>query len=134
MKSGVVMSSNRGAEGSALAEDRSRREFYGRRGPYNEAVATHGELRLLMSEIRKWLAGVYGPLPAEITLLVKPSEFEHAVLAGLSDGELVTRARALLGEAHRVTNELLLRHPDEMRLINNLTTYSSTLSAMLPKA
>jgi len=51
-----------------------------------------------------------------------------------SDGELVARARALLGEAHRVANELLLRHPDETRLINNLTTYSATLSAMFPKA
>ena len=87
-----------------------------------------------MSEIRKWRAGVYGPLPAGVTLLIKPSDLEHAVLAGLSDGELVTRARALLGEARRVTNELLLRHPDETRLINNLTTYPSTLAAMLPKA
>ena len=87
-----------------------------------------------MSEIRKWLAGVYGPLPAGVTLLIKPSDFEHAVLAGLSDGELITRARALLADAHRVTNELLLRHPDETRLINNLITHSSTLSATLPKA
>jgi hypothetical protein len=103
-------------------------------GAYNKTVATYSDLRLLMSEIRKWLAGVYGPLLAGVTLLIMPSDFEHAVVAGLSDGELVTRARALLGEAHRVTNELLLRHPDETRLINNLTTYSSTLSAMLPKA
>ena len=42
------------------------------------------ELIPLMGEIRKWLAGGYGPL----TLLIKPAEFETAVLGSLSDEEV----------------------------------------------
>jgi len=44
-------------------------------GTYSKTVATYSELRLLMSEIRKWLAGAYGPLAAGVTLLIKSSDF-----------------------------------------------------------
>ena len=64
-------------------------------------MATHSELIPLMSELCKWLAGGYGPLPAGVTLLIKSAEFETAVLGGLSDEGLVRRARTLLGEARR---------------------------------
>jgi len=46
------------------------------------------ELIPLMAEIRNWLAGSYGPLPAGVTLLIKPAEFETAVLGSLSDEEV----------------------------------------------
>src|SRR5437667_6193725 len=74
------------------------------------------ELIPLMGEIRKWLAGGYGPL----TLLIKPAEFETAVLGILSDEEVVERARILLGEERRVINQLALL-PSEARLVNNLS-------------
>jgi len=92
------------------------------------------ELRLTMSEIRKWLTDEYGPLPPGITLLIKPSDFEYAVLKELSEIELVIRARALLGDTRRVIDQLALGHPNETRFINNLTFHSSALSEMLPKA
>jgi hypothetical protein len=98
---------------------------------YNKSVATYSDLIAQMTEIRKWLAGGYGSLPAGVTLLIKPADYEHAVLKGLSEVALIIRARALLGDARRVINELLVEHPDEARLINNLTTYSSALSDML---
>ena len=94
-------------------------------------MATYSELLLLMSENRKWLTGGDGPLPAGVTLLIRPADYEQAVLKGLSDGELVTRARTLLGDARRVISQLVLAHPAEARLINNLTTYSSELSRLL---
>ncbi len=93
--------------------------------------AAYAELRLLMSELRKWLLGDYGPLPPGITLLIKPSDFEHAVLKGLSDVELVIRATALLGDTRRVIDQLALGHPNETRFINNLTFHSSALSEVL---
>jgi len=88
------------------------------------------ELIPFMGEIRKWLAGGYGPLPAGVTLLIKPAEFETAVLGSLSDEELARRARTLLGEARRVINQLALL-PSEARLVNNLTSFSSTLGDKL---
>ena len=88
------------------------------------------ELIALMSEICKWLAGGYGPLPAGVTLLIKPAEFETAVLGSLSDEELIRRARALLGEARRVINQLALL-PSEARLVNNLASFSSALGDKL---
>ena len=93
-------------------------------------MATHSELIPLMSEISKWLAGGYGPLPPEVTLLIKPAEFETAVLGSLSDEELVRRARTLLGEARRVMNQLALI-PSEARLVNNLTSFSAALGDKL---
>ena len=62
-------------------------------------MATDGELRLHMSEVRKWLTGEYGPLPSGVTLLIKPSDFDHAVLRELSESDLIIRARALLRDA-----------------------------------
>jgi len=88
------------------------------------------ELIPLMAEIRKWLAGGYGPLPAGVTLLIKPAEFETAVLGSLSDEEVVRRARILLSEARRVINQLALL-PSEARLVNNLSSFSSTLGDKL---
>jgi len=55
-------------------------------GTYSKTVATYSELRLLMSEIRKWLAGAYGSPAAGVTLLIKPSDFEHAILSGALTG------------------------------------------------
>src|SRR5207247_4964710 len=66
------------------------------------------ELIPLMAEIRNWLAGSYGPLPAGVTLLIKPAEFETAVLGSLSDEEVARRERILLGEARRVINQLMI--------------------------
>src|SRR5882724_7238499 len=94
---------------------------------YNDAVATYSELRLLMPEIRKWLTGGYGPLPDGITLLIKPADYDQAVLKELSESALIIRARALLGDARRVIDQLALVHPNEARLINNLTFHSSAL-------
>src|SRR2546422_11750005 len=93
-------------------------------------MATHSELIPLMGELRKWLAGGYGPIPAEVPLLIKPAEFETAVLANLPDEELLRRARTLLGEARRVINQLALL-PSEARLVNNLTSFSSALGDKL---
>ena len=94
-------------------------------------MATYSELLLLMSETRKWLTGDYEPLPAGVTLLIKPRDYEHAALKKLSDEELIGRAGTLLGDAHRVISQLVLAHPSETRVINNLTTYASALSDML---
>ena len=94
-------------------------------------MATDSELRLLVSEIRKWLTGDYGPLPAGVTLRIKLSDFDHAVLKGLSEVDLVIRARALLGDAQRVIDQLALGQPNETRFINNLTFYASALSDKL---
>ena len=57
-------------------------------------MATHSELIRLMSEICKWLAGGYGPLPAGVSLLIKPAEFETAVRLGPDSVD----ARSDLGE------------------------------------
>jgi len=84
-----------------------------------------------MSEIRKWLTGGYGPLPDRITLLIKPADYDQAVLKELSESALIIRARALLGDARRVIDQLALVHPNEARLINNLTFHSSALSDAL---
>ena len=84
-----------------------------------------------MSEIRKWLTGAYGPLPAGVTLFIKPSDFEYAVLKALSEVELVIRARTLLGDTGRVIDQLALGHPNETRFIKNLTFHSSALSERL---
>jgi len=89
------------------------------------------ELRLLMSEVRKWLIGEYGPLPAGVTLLIKPSDFGHAELKELSGVDLIVRARALLGDAQRVVDQLALGQPNETRFINNLTYHASALSDAL---
>src|SRR5258706_9834126 len=94
-------------------------------------MATDSELRLLMSEIRKWLTGDYGPLPTGVTLRIKPSDFDHAVLKELSEIELVIRARALLGDTRRVIDQLALGQPNETRFINNLTFHASALSDKL---
>lgn len=94
-------------------------------------MTADGELLLVMSEIRKWLTGGYGPLPAGVTLLIKPSDFEHAVLKDLSEVELVIRARALLGDTRRVIEQLALGHPNEARFINNLTFHATALSEAL---
>jgi hypothetical protein len=56
------------------------------------ATATEGDhawlrrrppLLPLIAELRKWLAGGYCPLPAGVTLLIKPAEFETAELGSL---------------------------------------------------
>src|SRR5207247_11064744 len=87
---------------------------------------TKSELIPLMSELCKWLAGGYGPLPAGVTLLIKPAEFETAVLGSLSDEELVRRGRTILGEARRVINQLALV-PGEERVEISLTFFSSSI-------
>ena len=94
-------------------------------------VATESDLIAQVAEMAKWLAGGYGPLPAGVTLLIKPSNFETAVLAGLSHVERVARGRAILGEARRVISELRSEHAGETRLINHLTSYTSALSDLL---
>src|SRR5258705_2837457 len=86
------------------------------------------ELRLLMSEVRKWLIGEYGPLPAGGTLLINPSDFGHAVLKGLSGVDLIVRARSLLGDAQRVVDQLALGQPKKTNFFNNLTYHASALS------
>ena len=91
----------------------------------------HSELRLLMSEVRKWLTGDYGPLPAGVTLRIKPADFDYAVLKELSEVDLIARARALLGDAHRAVDQLALGQPNETRFINNLTFHASALSDAL---
>jgi len=94
-------------------------------------MATDGELRLHMSEVRKWLTGEYGPLPSGVTLLIKPSDFDHAVLRELSESDLIIRARALLRDAQRVVDQLALGQPNETRFINNLTFHASALANAL---
>ena len=89
-------------------------------------MATDGELRLHMSEVRKWLTGEYG-----VTLLIKPSDFDHAVLRELSESDLIIRARALLRDAQRVVDQLALGQPNETRFINNLTFHASALANAL---
>ena len=85
----------------------------------------------MMSEIRKWLTGSYGPLPTGITLLINPADFEHAVLKDLSEGEFLIRARGLLGDTRRVIRQLERAHPNEARFINNLIFHSLALGGML---
>jgi len=94
-------------------------------------MATDSELRLLMSEILKWLTGDFGPLPAGVTLRIKPSDFDYAVLKALSEVDLVIRARALLGDTQRVIDQLALGQPNETRFINNLTFHASALADAL---
>lgn len=89
------------------------------------------ELRLLMSELRKWLTGDYGSLPGGVTMSTKPADLDYAVLRGLSEEGLVVRAKALLDDTHRVIDQVALAHPSETRLINNLIFYASTLSEAL---
>ena len=84
-----------------------------------------------MAEVRKWLTGGYGPIPEDITLYLKSSEFDSQVLAALTDRALVVRAKTLLSEANRVIRELMVGHPTETRLINSLLTRCSSLSDML---
>src|SRR2546422_11042120 len=93
-------------------------------------MATHSPLLPLMSKLCTCLAAAYGPLPPRVPVPRKPAEFETAVLGSLSDEELVRRARTLLGEARRVINQLALL-PSEARLVNNLTSFSSTLGDKL---
>ena len=94
-------------------------------------MTTNSDLVHKMADVRKWLTGSYGPLPGGITLHIKPPEFDSAVLATLTDGALIARARTLLGEAHRVIKELTVGHTAETRLINSLLTHSSSLSFTL---
>jgi hypothetical protein len=94
-------------------------------------MTTDSELRLHMSEVRKWLTGEYESLPAGVILRIKSSDFDHDVLKGLSKVDLIIRARALLGDAQRVVDQLALGHPHETRLINNLTFHASALSDAL---
>ena len=96
-------------------------------------MATNIDLVHQMAEVRKWLTGGYGPLPGGISLHIKPPDFDSAVLATLTEGALVARARTLLGEAHRVIRELMVGHTDEARFINGLLTHASSLSNTLQK-
>jgi hypothetical protein len=94
-------------------------------------VPADSELRLLMSEILKWLTGDYGPLPAGVILRIQPSDYDYALLKGLSEVDLIIRARVLLGDTQRVADQLALGQPNEIRFINNLTFHASALSEML---
>src|SRR5437762_12737679 len=94
-------------------------------------MATDGELRLRMSEVRKWLTGEYGPLPSGVTLRIKPSVVDHVVLRELSESAFIIRARALLRDAQRVVDQLALGQPNETRFINKLTFHATALANAL---